>query len=163
MTASPGFGALQSRLLVELRNSAKPKALHAIVDVIEGKDSAGERKDDGSAAWAAARTKAASAVLGNEIGPSRPGVNIQVNQFAGGQSAGFVRTVDDCIREDEARAEREKRGEVPRSWEGPPVAGYILKPSERMVEREKARRAQQQGHVVGGPVIDGKTGDGKDL
>jgi hypothetical protein len=145
---SPAFANLRATLLLQVRDNVRPKAMRAVIDIIDGKDSAGERRDDGSAAWATSRLKASAALLGETVGVPRPGVAVQINQQFGGYqgTAGRVMTIDDCIAEDEA----EERGEVKPAWDGPPRPGYVIKPSKSMVDREKRRRAQQQ--IEGGAV-----------
>jgi hypothetical protein len=66
--------------LQSLRNGANPKALGALISVLEGKDSKGRHIDDGSAAWQTARIKAATSILGDDVGQTRPTTGaVQVN------------------------------------------------------------------------------------
>jgi hypothetical protein len=132
----------------------KPKALAALGQVIDGKSAKGVVADTGEAAWATARTKAATAVLGDQIGPSRPGgVAVQINQQFGrcNGTPGRVMSDDEAIAVDGAR----ERGEL-KPYNGPPRPGYVIQPPQSRVDAERARRRELEGVVVD---VTGQVGD----
>jgi hypothetical protein len=65
-------------LLAEARRALKSKAIAALGQVIDGRDSKNRHIDDGSAGWATSRSKAASQVLADDPAPRSP-VSINVN------------------------------------------------------------------------------------
>jgi hypothetical protein len=77
--ASPAFRKATAKALSDIRASLKPKALKVLSDVLDGKSAKGVVADTGEAAWANAKVKSAAAILGDDIGQSRPNAAVQVN------------------------------------------------------------------------------------